>query len=199
MEKEPLDKLISNLENIKNMNFKENLAFEDFNFIKDFFNKEKTVENVFDRLKLFLILETIEDQNLKIKWIDFLIFNKTLETLCSSDVFGLTIISLLRMKEAPNYNILPKVIGSNIKYSKVLDILFGESVGALKPVTLVEYFRQKELSVELSIIYLIKTKVIDWFRTYEPKSSLWYIDFLDTNPKDFDFKNEIDKIINLVK
>lgn len=199
MEKEPLDKLISNLENIKNMNFKENLAFEDFNFIKDFFNKEKTVENVFDRLKLFLILETIEDQNLKIKWIDFLIFNKTLETLCSSDVFGLTIMSLLRMKEAPNYNILPKVIGSNIKYSKVLDILFGESVGALKPVTLVEYFRQKELSVELSIIYLIKTKVIDWFRTYEPKSSLWYIDFLDTNPKDFDFKNEIDKIINLVK
>ena len=199
MEKEPLDKLISNLENIKNMNFKENLALEDFNFIKDFFNKEKTVENVFDRLKLFLILETIEDQNLKIKWIDFLIFNKTLETLCSSDVFGLTIMSLLRMKEAPNYNILPKVIGSNIKYSKVLDILFGESVGALKPVTLVEYFRQKELSVELSIIYLIKTKVIDWFRTYEPKSSLWYIDFLDTNPKDFDFKNEIDKIINLVK
>lgn len=198
--KEALDKLFIELETIKDVNFNDNFTFDDLKFVKDFFNKENSVENIFDRLKLFLVLDSLESQELKIKWIDFLVYNKIVEIINGSEVFGMTIISLLKLKEAPNFNVLPKVItSSGIKYSKVLDILFGESVGAIKPVMLVEYIRQKDLNIEQTMIQLIKVKVIDWFRIYEPKTSKWYIDFLDTDPKDFDYKIEVGKILELIK
>ena len=195
--------LISYIRPMANINFKDTFKYEDLSILKDLFGfgYQLDISKIFENMKNFIILDRLRKIDEITLWVDYLILNKTIEQFNFSEINAMTILALIRHKEEPNYNVLPKLYSNGkFKYHKLADLVFGESIGAVKTVNLIEYFRQWSMDIEVVILQMIKVKIIDcWFKIYEPKTIEWYIDFLRIpDEEEFNFKNEIEKILNLL-
>lgn len=122
--------------------------------------------------------------------------NKIIQTEPNKKNFNcISILSLLKNKVEPNFNILPKVYSTIPKVGAIHDLIFGSHPTQLKIIHLVEYFRQKEFTFEQFINHLILVKVIEFFDNYERKSSDWYNSFIEENLN----KSYNDMIIYLIE
>ena len=197
--KKVLSEILDNIRLLKNIDFNEDFKYENIILLKNLCNQDGF--NIFENFKLFLCLENLKETDQIINWMDYLVCNSVLELIKNNDVAAATIVALLKNQVEPNYNILPKIFASGkIKYTKLVDLLFGLANPMIKPVMIIEYFRQNELKLDRVILLLIKTKVLEWFKKFEPKSIEWCANFLKVeSEQEFDFKIEVEKLENFLK
>lgn len=92
----------------------------------------------------------------------------------------ISILTMLRNKVEPNYNLVPKIYCTIPKVGAIHDLIFGIHQTQLKLIHLVEYFRQREFSFDDFIKFIIMIKAIEFFDAYEPKTNEWYVGFIET-------------------
>ena len=190
-----IEGIVEKLEKFKNIDFSDIKSInENIKDIKDFYyynndNMKKVIQNA-------KFLNIAGEEPIGEFW-DILIISTINDILGTSDIGIMTFFSLLKNIEEPNYNTLPKVYGTNTKYTILMDLLFSRQPEPIKVIQLIEYLRQQKIGFDRFINLSLRVKLIDWCRESDPKSFQWFIDFYCYS---FDNKKfNINDIINKFK
>lgn len=191
-----LEELINKLEQLKNIDL-ENPDSSGYELFQSFFKIENVIKQ---KLKWCNIAINMDVQKTNEKTlIELSIFSTILNIMTEPNSFNcISILSLLRNKIEPNYNILQKIkFGSKSNYENIMDLVFSQDNKPLKIIQLIEYLRQREYSIEQFLNLAIRTRVIYWFEEFEPKTIYWINDFFNSVPASY--QTNIEDIIELLK
>ena len=91
---------------------------------------------------------------------------------------GLMILTLVRNKQEPNYNIVPKLkIKKNTQINKLVSQVTSDHEEVNNILLLMQYLYQFDISLEKFINCLLVNELYNWFEENEPKTELWKYDF----------------------
>lgn len=191
-----LEELINKLEQLKNIDL-ENPDSSGYELFQSFFKIENVLKQ---KLKWCNIaINGIELESFEKTMLELSIFSMILDIMSESNNFNcISILSLLRNKTEPNYNILQKIkFGSKANYENIIDLVFAQDNKPLKIIQLIEYLRQRGYSLEQFLNLAIRVRVIYWFEEFEPKTLYWINDFFNSVPASYQIN--IEDILELLK
>ena len=191
-----LEELINKLEQLKNIDL-ENPDSSGYELFQSFFKIENVLKQ---KLKWCNIaINGIELKSFEKTMLELSIFSMILDIMSESNNFNcISILSLLRNKTEPNYNILQKIkFGSKANYENIIDLVFAQDNKPLKIIQLIEYLRQRGYSLEQFLNLAIRVRVIYWFEEFEPKTLYWINDFFNSVPASYQIN--IEDILELLK
>lgn len=149
--------------------------------LKTFLYFQKTPDYIFTNINLLNTYQSLSDQDSMVL-VDILVFNRIVEYLGKSEVQIITIFAMLKNKSEPNFDMLPKIYGPKIRYSKILDLLFNDDSNVVLGLfRLIEYLKQRGFTMEQFLIKLIKSRCIIWTLENERKSANWYVSYFETD------------------
>ena len=181
-----IEDLKSKLEDLKNLDLEKGDIDNITKLINFFGLKTDTISVNCSRVFFATVREEIESK--KIAQLEFAIFSAFNYLLGDNKTFNcISAITLLKNKEEPNFNIIPKIqTNQTYKIDIVLDLLFGKHQPTFKIIHFVEFIRQKELNINQFLNKAIRAKILEWLILNEPKTINWEVDFFNQDLNDLD-------------